>query len=153
MKLKRKKIGDRNYNLVDAETGEVIANAVQTGERGRDNYPWGWSMAVGLIFGKLDARSGSSASTLAECVDYVESVANGYGILREVGQVDPYEIKEGQVFRVMTHGVYYFYRATQDSYGSYDTYSRKGTTIPAKDHRGELTEVLILHGDSVTLYT
>ena len=146
MKIKRKKIGDRNYNLVDAKTGEVIANAVQTGEHGRDNYPWGWDLAEGLIFGNLGARTQSSASTLAECVDYVESVADGYGVLRETGEVSGYAIKEGDVFRITTNGIRYFYRATQDAYGEFNAY------IPCNNAKGELTEVLIPHGNSVTLY-
>jgi hypothetical protein len=152
MKLKRKKIGDRNYNLVDAGTGEAIANAVQTGEHGRDNYPWGWDMLDGRIFGRLDARTGSSAESLKECVDYIESTANSFGLLKPVGEVDPYEIKEGQVFKAMIRGLNYFFRATQDSYGDFNAYERKGTVIPANNAKGELTEVRISHGDTVTLY-
>lgn len=146
MKLKRKKVGDRSYQLVDTKTGKVIANAAQTGEHGRDNYPWGWDLADGLIFGRLDARTGSSASTLAESVDYVESTANSFGILKEAGQVSGYDVEEGQVFRVMANGLYYFYRATQDAYGEFNAY------IPCNNHKGVLTEVLIPHGQTVMLY-
>lgn len=146
MKLKRKKIGDRNYNLVDVATGEVIANAVQTGEHGRDNYPWSWDMADGRIFGRLDASTGGSADSLTYCVDYVESTGNSFGILKPVGPVSPYDIKEGQVFKAMHNGLNYYYRATQDAYGEFNAY------IPCNNSRGELTEVLIPHTQTVTLY-
>lgn len=146
MKIVRKKIGDRSYNLVDKDTGVVIAHAAQTGEHGRDNYPWEWSLEEGLVFGKLGARTQSSASTLAESVDYVESTARDFGILREQGQVSGYDIKEGDVFRMMANGLYYFYRATQDAYGEFNAY------IPCNDSRGELSEVLVPHGSTVTLY-
>lgn len=85
MKLKRKKIGDRNYNLVDSKTGEVIANAVQTGEHGRDDYPWEWNMLDGRIFGKLDYTTGRSVESLKDAVDYVESGANSFGMRRTCG--------------------------------------------------------------------
>jgi hypothetical protein len=146
MKIVRKKIGDRNYNLVDKKTGEVIANAVQTGEHGRDNYPWDWSLNDDMIFGKLDMRTGHSAEFLKDIVEIVESGADTYGLLKPVGEVDPYEIKEGQVFRATIRGLRYYFRATQDAYGEFNAY------IPANNAKGELTEVLIPHGDSVTLY-
>lgn len=146
MKLKRKKIGDRNYNLVDTATGEVVANAVQTGEHGRDNYPWSWDMSDGRIFGRLDVSTGGSADSLKYVVDFVESCGESYGILTPVGEVDPFTVKEGQVFRSVTRGIRYFYRATQDAYGSTAAY------IPANNAKGELVEVMLLPGDRVTLY-
>lgn len=147
MKLKRKKIGDRNYNLIDTATGEVIANAVQTGEHGRDNYPWDWSMEGERIFGRLDVSTGGSADSLKYVVDYVESLGEAHGILKPVGEVSPYDIKEGQVFRLINRGIRYFFRATQDAYGEIDAH------IPANNHKGELTEVHVAHDETVTLYT
>lgn len=146
MKLKRKKIGDRNYNLVDAKTGELVANAVQTGEHGRDNYPWSWDMSDGRIFGRLDVSTGGSADSLKYVVDYVESLGDSYGVLKPVGEVSPYAIKEGQVFRIITRGIRYFYRATQDAYGEFNA------CIPCNDSKGHLTEIVVPHGNMVTLY-
>jgi hypothetical protein len=147
MKLKRKKVGDRSYELVDRETGKAIATASQTGEHGRDNYPWDWSLSDEMIFGRLDMRTGHSAESLKDIVDTVEGGADQYGLLKPVARVDPYSIKEGQVFRSMTRGRFYFYRATQDAYGG-----ELNTYIPANDHKGELTEVVLIEGDTVTLY-
>ncbi len=146
MKLKRKKIGDRNYQLVDTKTGKVLATAAQTGEHGRDNYPWEWSLTDEMIFGRLDFRTGHSVESLKDAVDIVESHANGYGLYKPVGKVSGYDILEGQVFRAMHRGLNYYYRATQDAYGEFNAY------IPANDSKGELTEVLIPHGETVTLY-
>jgi hypothetical protein len=146
MKLKRKKVGDRSYELVDRETGKVIATASQTGEHGRDNYPWSWMLEDDMIFGRLDQRTGHSTDSLREIVDIVESNGNYYGLLKPVGKVDPFEIKEGQVFRAMFHGLNYFFRATQDAYGENEA------SIPANNAKGELTEVLIPNGQTVTLY-
>lgn len=147
MKLKRKKIGDRNYNLVDVATGEVVGNAVQTGEHGRDNYPWDWSLNDGRIFGRLDASTGSSTDSMRAAVDYIESEASRSGFLKPAGEVSGYDIKEGQVFRIMHRNGYYYYRATQDAYGEFNAY------IPANDKRGDLTDVVVPHGQTVTLYT
>lgn len=141
MKLKRKKIGDRSYQLVDTATGEGIALASQTGEHGRDNYPWEWHLVGDGIFGRLNASSGKSEESLRNCVDYIESEARN-GILRPVGRVSGYDIKEGQVFRYNN----YYFRATQDAYGEFNAY------IPANNHRGDLTEIVVAHGDTVTLY-
>lgn len=146
MKIKRKKIGDRSYNLINTETGTAVAHAVQTGEHGRDNYPWEWRMLDGRIFGRLDYITGRSTDSLRDAVDYVESGINSYGTLIPVGEVDAHEVTEGQVFRVMVRNVNYYFRATQDAYG--DEY----TCIPANNAKGELTEVVVLHGETVTLY-
>jgi len=146
MKLKRKKIGDRSYQLVDTATGKEIGTAAQTGEHGRDNYPWEWSLSDDMIFGRLDMRTGHSVESLRDAVDIIESGANTFGLLKPVGPVSPYDIKEGQVFRYMHGGRYYFYRATQDAYGEFNAY------IPCNDSRGDLSEVLIPHGATVTLY-
>lgn len=146
MKLVRKKIGDRSYKLVDRATGKEIATAAQTGEHGRDNYPWEWSLSEGMIFGRLDIRTGRSVESLKDAVDLVETGATNYGLLTPVGKVSGYDIKEGEVFRHMSGNRNYFFRATQDAYGEFNAY------IPANDSRGDLTEVLIRHGDTVTLY-
>lgn len=142
MKLKRKKIGDRSYQLVDASTGEVIALAAQTGEQGRDNYPWEWHLESGLIFDSLRTSTGKSEESLKNCVEYIESQANRLGILRHVGPTDPYTVKAGQFFR---YGGYY-YRAVGDAYGETNAY------IPALNYREERSEILVRHGDTVTLY-
>jgi len=146
MKLKRKKVGDRSYELVDTVTGKVIATAAQTGEHGRDNYPWDWHLSDDMIFGKLGVRTGHSAESLKDIVSIVESGSDQYGLLKPVGQVSGYDIKEGQVFKAMLHGLTYYFRATQDAYGSGSTH------IAANDSKGELTEVVIEQGDTVTLY-
>lgn len=146
MKLKRKKIGDRNYNLIDVETGEAVANCVQTGEHGRDNYPWDWHLLDERIFGRLDATTGTSDDAMKNVVDIIETEATLNGILKPVGKVDPYDIKEGDVFRATIRGLNYYFRATQDAYGEFNAY------IPANNSKGELTEVLIMHGETVTLY-
>jgi hypothetical protein len=146
MKLKRKKIGDRSYRLVDTVTGKEIGTAAQTGEHGRDNYPWEWSLSDYMIFGKLDLRTGHSVESLRDAVDIIETGANSYGLLKPVGEVSPYDIKEGQVFKATIRGLNYYFRATQDAYGEFKAY------IPANNAKGELTEVLIVHGETVTLY-
>ena len=146
MKLKRKKVGDRSYELVDTKTGRVIATAAQTGEHGRDNYPWEWSLSEYMIFGRLDIRTGHSVESLRDAVDIIETGVNNYGLYKPYGNVSGYDIKEGQVFKVMHRGLNYFYRATQDAYGEFNAY------IPANDSKGELSEVLIPHSATVTLY-
>lgn len=146
MKLKRKKVGDRSYQLVDTKTGTVVGTAAQTGEHGRDNYPWEWSLSDDMIFGKLDIRTGHSVEYLKDAVDIIESGANAYGLYKPVGKVSGYDIKEGQVFKAMHNGLNYHYRATQDAYGEFNAY------IPANNAKGELTEVLVPHGQTVTLY-
>jgi hypothetical protein len=150
MKLKRKKIGDRNYNLVEVGTGEVIANAVQTGEHGRDNYPWEWSLNTDWIFGRLDVRTGHSVESLKDAVDIVETGANNYGLFKPVGKVEPFAVREGQIFRVMTGGRYFLYRATQEPYGS--GIGSTAVYIPANDSKGALVEVMLLPEDTVTVY-
>lgn len=144
MKLKRKKIGDRSYNLIDTETGIVVAHAAQTGEHGRDNYPWEWSMNDGRIFGKLDYDTGRSVESLRDAVDAVESGATAYGILAPAGKIDCHTIKEGQVFRHKR----YLYRATQDAYYS----GTEEATVAANNYKGELEEVWFGFNDEVTLY-
>lgn len=151
MKIKRRKIGDRNYNLVDAGTGEIIANAVQTGEHGRDNYPWDWSIHGDRIFGKLNARTGSSASTLTECVDYVETVMNSHGIYKPSEEISPVELKAGQIFRVTDHGIRYFYRAETDV----DLFNMPGDPsiiFDALDSRNKLVTLKFEPTDRVMLY-
>jgi hypothetical protein len=147
MKLKRKKVGDRSYNLVDTKTGKVIAHASQTGEHGRDNYPWEWSLNDEMIFGRLDIRTGHSVESLRDAVDIIETGVNSYGLYKPFGNVSGYDIKEGQVFKAVIRNLNYYFRATQDAYGEFNAY------IPANNSKGELTEVLIAHGQTVTLYT
>lgn len=146
MKLKRKKIGDRNYNLVDVATGEVVANAAQTGEHGRDNYPWDWYLLDGRIFGRLDARTQGNDDALKNSIEYIKSEASASGFLKPAGKVSPYDIKEGQVFQYD----YRYYRATHATQEAYAEFT--AATIPAKDHRGNLTEVRVPYGQTVTLY-
>jgi hypothetical protein len=146
MKLKRKKVGDRSYQLVDTKSGKIIGTAAQTGEHGRDNYPWEWSLSDGMIFGRLDIRTGHSVESLRDAVDIIETGANNYGLYRPVGKVSGFDIKEDQVFKIMIRGLNYFFRATQDAYGEFDAH------IPANNSKGELTEVLAVNGDTVTLY-
>ena len=87
MKLKRKKIGDRSYQLVDTKTGEVIAHAAQTGEHGRDNYPWDWYLEDGVEWAEkkypsgATIRTGGSAESLKNIVDNVESTATYFGLI------------------------------------------------------------------------
>ena len=38
--FKRRKIGDRVYEITRRDTGEVVGHAAMTGEYGRDDYPW-----------------------------------------------------------------------------------------------------------------
>lgn len=146
MKLKRKKIGDRSYLLVDAKTGAGIALAAQTGEHGRDNYPWEWHLIGEAIFGRLDIRTGHSVESLRDAVDIIETGINNYGLFKPVGKVSPYDIKEGKVFKATIRGLNYFFRATQDAYGEFNAH------IPANNSKGELTEVLIVHGQEVVLF-
>lgn len=81
MKLKRVKTGDRKYNLIDVAVGDVVATAVQTGERGRDNYPWEWSLADQTVeFGDSGLKTGGSKESLKDIVDYVEANASKYGL-------------------------------------------------------------------------
>jgi hypothetical protein len=84
--------------------------------------------------------------SLKDAVDIIETAVNNYGLYKPVGKVSPYDITEGQVFKFMHRNLNYFYRATQDAYGEFNAY------IPANDSRGELTEVLVPHGETVTLY-
>jgi hypothetical protein len=142
MKLKRKKVGDRKYQLVDNVTGEVIATAAQTGEHGRDNYPWEWSMENGKIFAKLNAATGQSADALKTCVDYVESYANSYGILRYVKEIDPLTVKAGDVFRF--HGL--FYRAIDDAI------KEDNVLIRVFNYKGERTWFAVQSDKEVALF-
>lgn len=146
MKLKRKKIGDRSYNLVDVETGVAIAHAAQTGEHGRDLYPWEWSMLDDRIFGKLDYNTGRSVDSLRDAVDAVESGARQHGILAPAGQIEAVTVKEGQVFKYDR----YLFRATQNAY--YSGIGTEEVTITANNYKGELTEVKIPFEDQVIIY-
>ena len=148
LKLKRKKIGDRSYQLVDAATGEVIALAAQTGEHGRDNYPWEWHMFEHRIFGRLSASTGRAEESLKRCVESIETEAQKSSILKQDVLVDPFDIKEHQYFR--HHGQ--FYRATQDAYGGYDDIKGVCAVIPANNYRNELVDVYVPSVARVMLY-
>lgn len=142
MKLKRKKVGDRSYQLVDARTGTVIAIASQTGEHGRDNYPWSWHLTDDRMLGRLDASAGKSEDSLRNCVDYIESGINQYGLYKSVGRVSGYDVKDGQIFRYAG----YYYRALADAHGEFNAY------VSVNNHRGDNTEIVIRHEDFVTVY-
>lgn len=68
-KLKRKKVGNANYDILD-DSGAVVGNAVRTGRPGVDNYPWNWSVDFKTIDG---SRTVGNGSTLAECIDYISN--------------------------------------------------------------------------------
>lgn len=79
MKLKRKKVGDQKYDLIDTSVGDVVAHAVKTGSH-LDDYPWDWRLADGLHFGGVQGlKEGGVMDTLKGVVDYVESGINRYG--------------------------------------------------------------------------
>jgi hypothetical protein len=127
---------------VDAVTGEVIANAVKTGEDGRDNYPWEWHLETGLIFNSMRTSAGKSEESLKACVEYIEAQASRLGILRYVGPIDPYTVTAGQFFR---YGGDY-YRADSDAYGEHNTY------IPVLNYKEQRSEIVVAHGNTVSLY-
>lgn len=142
IQLKRKKVGDRSYYLIDVSSGITVANAVQTGERGRDNYPWEWHLFSERIFGRLNASTGRSEDSLRNCIDYIQSEGSSNGIYKPVGSVSPYEIKEGQIFR---YGSLY-YRSTKNARGEFNAY------IATVDYRGVQSEIVVRHTNEVTLY-
>lgn len=143
LKLKRKKTGDRVYDLVDAKTGTKIATAAQTGEHGRDNYPWERGFYDSRIFGKLDMRTTQSHESLKDIVDFIESHINSFGLLKPSGDpVSGYEICKGQHFRYAG----YYYQATADPTGEFNAY------VQVLNYRGDPSEIVIRHGDFVTLY-
>jgi len=86
MKLKRRKVGDRSYELVDASTLELIATAVNT-STGGDDYPWDWHLRNGLHFGGTAhvRKEGGVQATLKDVVDYIESGINQYGTREDDG--------------------------------------------------------------------
>lgn len=148
MKLKRKKIGDRSYVLVDNVTGEVIANAAQTGEHGRDNYPWEWYLSGQRIFGRLGASTGRAEESLKRCVESIETEAQKSSILKQAGMINPFDIKEGQYFR--HHGQYYC--ATDNARGGYNDLGDTCAVIPAYNYRYEKLDVYVPSVAQVMLY-
>lgn len=142
MKLKRKKVGDRSYDLINVSSGQAIANASQTGEHGRDNYPWSWHLLGDRIFGKLGANTGRSVESLRDAVDAVESSAREWGLYLPLNVISGYSVKEGQLFR---YGGYY-YRALEDAHGEFNAY------VQVNNYRGENIEIIIRHGDNVIPY-
>jgi hypothetical protein len=82
MKLKRKKIGDRSYDLIDVATGKAVARASQTGEHGRDNYPWDWELADDISgFGDPGIRTTGHTESLKNAVDFIETAATDCGLI------------------------------------------------------------------------
>ena len=63
--LKRRKVGDRQYEIIDKKTGEVVASAACTGEPGRDDYPWD------VVLTEDGAPSIGAQPTLTQCIDMV----------------------------------------------------------------------------------
>lgn len=86
MKLKRRKVGDRSYELVDASTRELIATAVNT-STGGDDYPWDWHLRDGLHFGGVTGkrREGGVQATLKDVINYIESGFDQYGVREDDG--------------------------------------------------------------------
>lgn len=81
MKLKRKKVGDQSYELIDTEVGDVVATAVKTGVDGRDTYPWDWTLTDPSVeFGASGLPTGGSRATLKDVIDFVQSNTNRYGL-------------------------------------------------------------------------
>ncbi len=77
MKLKRKKVGDHSYDLVDTATGTAIARVSKTGEDGRDNYPWSWELADDIKgFGDPGIRTTGVTESLKNAVDFIETTTN-----------------------------------------------------------------------------
>jgi len=143
LKLKRKKTGDRKYDLVDTKTGIVLGEAAQTGEHGRDNYPWEWGIKDDRLFGDLSIRTTGSFDSLRGIVDWVESHGNHSGVIKLTDEyVSGYDIKEGQYFR---YGAY-SYKALADTTGEFNAYVR------VLGYKNEPSEIRIAHSDSVRLY-
>ena len=84
-KLIRKKIGDRNYNIVTTD-GKLVGNVVMTGEYSRDDYPWDWGFTDDLHKQLRDSeapshiRSGGSIDTLWNAVDGMASLIAQYNL-------------------------------------------------------------------------
>lgn len=81
LKLKRKKVGDRKYDLIDTAVGDVVATAVNT-STGGDDYPWDWHLVDGLHFDTPEGsrvKEGGVMATLKDVVDGIEAAAKQYG--------------------------------------------------------------------------
>lgn len=84
-RLHRRKVTAGSYELHD-DDGRLIARADRTGEPGRDNYPWEWTLADGLQWAGTLSRVGGTAETLTECMDTVGSRLKQYGVTTAEGQ-------------------------------------------------------------------
>lgn len=143
LKLKRAKTGDRKYDLVDRKTGIVIGEAAQTGEHGRDNYPWEWGIKDDRLFGNLSIRTTGSFDSLRGIVDWIESAANQTGIIKLTDEyVSGYDIKDGQYFR---YGAY-TYQALCNANGEFNAY------IQVLNYKNQSSDMRIAHSDLVRLY-
>lgn len=79
--LKRKKIGDQTYSLVDTE-GIVVGGAVKTGTH-LDDYPWDWHiddeiLKTAKLKGISFRRTQGVCDTLRDCVDIVATLMMTY---------------------------------------------------------------------------
>ncbi len=81
MKIKRKKVGDRTYELIDTEVGDVVARVSMTGRYGVDHYPWDWHLTDDTVeFGDSGMRTQGVTETLKGAIDFIEVNANRYGL-------------------------------------------------------------------------
>lgn len=81
LKLRRKKTGDRKYDLIDVAVGDVVATAVNT-STGGDDYPWDWHLIDGLHFDAPEGvrvKEGGVSENLKGVVDYIETAAKQHG--------------------------------------------------------------------------
>lgn len=86
MKLKRKRVGDQKYHLLDAETGRPLAVAVKTGTH-LDDYPWDWYLLPGVYLASdlpSGRRNQGVSDALHTAVDEVEALLGQFGVLPEV---------------------------------------------------------------------
>jgi hypothetical protein len=81
MKLKRKKVADRTYELIDTEVGDVVARVSMTGRYGVDDYPWDWSLTDETVeFGDSGFKTSGVTDTLSAAIDFIETNANRFGL-------------------------------------------------------------------------
>lgn len=80
MKLKRKKLKPGSYELVDTETGKVVAEAHMTGSH-LDNYPWTWYLVGTCDFGSETTASTGSTESMKSAIDLIEARAESFGLV------------------------------------------------------------------------
>lgn len=85
-KLIRKKIGDRNYNIVTKD-GTLVGNVVMTGEYSRDDYPWDFTMTDGLYAQLKETDIPKHAQVMGS----VESMRNAVDIMASL--IAQYDLK------------------------------------------------------------